>query len=128
AISGEDLPLSVGDLPCFQWSSGSVGDQTISATYDPDGPGGEAGVVIDFNGPGGTLQPLVKEWNAIDTTRIVSVSGSLTPGPYTVEDVVGDGGIADNEGELANWDTTGTSTNCSRNNNGSVWCGSRTNV
>ena len=133
-ISSNDLAVDPGpdaDYPCFQWASGGVGDQTVTAIYDPDGDDvGLAGVPIRFDGANGT-QPLIKEWNSIDTTRIVAVSGLVGNGDSSNT-------IDDNTGELAQWDTGGTAlaTDCERdiNSDGNAagpnpfWCGARANV
>lgn len=67
------------DFPCVRWSSAGIGDQDITATYDPDGPGGVAGEVIYSNGVNdfGGDQPLVKQWNTIDETWLIKATGWL---------------------------------------------------
>jgi hypothetical protein len=134
-ISGDALPVPITDIqpdaPCFQWASAAVGDQEVTAIYDPDGDDiGEEGVEIRFDGPAGD-QPLIKEWNSIDVTRIVAVTGTLTPGTYTVDGTVGVDGIADNTGELDQWDTGGgaLATDCERERTAgaTAWCGLRAN-
>ncbi|HJP40173.1 MAG TPA: hypothetical protein QGF35_00490, partial [Dehalococcoidia bacterium] len=80
--------------PCYEWASANVGSQTINATYGAE--------TIYFDGvplttPPGD-QPLVKEWNVIDSTKLVAVTGILGPGLGTTPTT-----IAANTGELDNW-------------------------
>ncbi|MEX0781724.1 MAG: hypothetical protein WD557_03675 [Dehalococcoidia bacterium] len=127
-LSGDDFSelggIDVGDVPCARWASAAVGDQEISATYDPDGDGPIDGEAILFDGiqSEGAEQPLVKEWNSIDSTIIVAVSG--------VVDGDGEQSISGNTLELSNFgNVTDSSTNCGRDkdNSGTFWCGARAN-
>jgi hypothetical protein len=73
--------------PCVRWGSGGTGTQTISATWDP----GVVGVApVQFFWDDSSL-PLIKEWNKIDSTKIINATGN-----------VGDT-LAANTLELANW-------------------------
>ena len=93
---------------CVSWSSSETGAQTISATWIPSGD------VIYHNGVNVTpAQPLIKEWNTIDSTRIVSV--------------VGDVWIT--SGDFDNWGTTkATGDTCLRNPGSTDPCHEETNV
>lgn len=78
-LGGDDLDVAVGDIPCVQWRSAGVGDQTIEALYDPDGDGPEPSDVLLWDGvfgQGGS-QPLIQEWNSIDVTRLVAATGTV---------------------------------------------------
>jgi hypothetical protein len=75
------------DIPCVRWSSGGVGSQTIVASHNPVG-GPATNYYFDNDVP----LPLVKEWNTIDSTRIVAVTG------YVGDD------LTQNKGELAAWE------------------------
>ena len=74
----------------MRWSSAGVGSQTIVVSYDaPEGADNPAANdYFDNNVP----LPLVTEWNTIDYTRIVAVTG------YVGDD------LTQNTGELAAWE------------------------
>jgi hypothetical protein len=92
---------------CIQWRSGGVGGQTIQATYVPTGEViGWDNDTSDDSGSGVGDPPLIKQWNDIDDTRIVNVSGN-----------VGDT-LAANTGDLDNW----SSRNCNNSMTGG-FCG-----
>ena len=76
------------DIPCVRWSSGGVGSQTIAASRAIIGEDPATNDYFDNNVP----LPLVKEWNTIDYTRIVAVTG------YVGDD------LTQNKGELAAWE------------------------
>lgn len=105
------------DEPCVRWSTGFTGVQNITAVYDNGvGPaityywdgycveGGACEVVEDDDsdpldlGAGGDQNdvvvplPLVKEWNTIDETKIVSVTGVV--GDILFENTLDLGGVA----------------------------------
>ena len=101
--------------PCVQWRSSGTGGQDITATYVPTGE------VIYSNGidngtgqcPGApqTLQPcapLIKQWNTIDSTKLVLASGD-------VGDPFGDA-TTGNTVELNNW-TSAPAGECVRDDN-----------
>ena len=90
--------------PCTKWGAGTTGTQNITATYAPGAPSPSINYYWNeycVSGDGcfdssndsttdGPL-PLIKEWNTIDFTKIIGVSGD-----------VGDN-LNDNSGELAAW-------------------------
>ena len=78
AIPGRD------NEPCIQWASAEGGDQAVSATWIPSDE------TIFWDNVAGS-QPLIKEWNTIDSTKLVAASG-----------VVGTN-LTANTGELDNW-------------------------
>lgn len=88
--------------PCIAWSAATVGAQSITAEFDPDGAAGPTPPIQIFwngtpffgsglcgtiapqgasspSGEGGLFVcvPLIKEWNDIDFTEIVSVTGNV---------------------------------------------------
>lgn len=73
------------DEPCVRWSSGGTGSQTITATYD----NGVAAAIDLYYDPSVPL-PLVKQWNTIDETKIVAVTGVV--GDTLAENTLGLGG------------------------------------
>ena len=84
--------------PCVQWRSGGVGGQTITATYIPTGEVIYSNGVQDLasglcpdDDPAAACEPLIKQWNDIDYTSIINVTGN-----------VGDT-LGDNTGELDAW-------------------------
>ena len=112
-VAGGPLPASVTPFsgptgePCVAWGAGSTGTQQITATWTS----GTTTVTFYFNGSceaGICLQhpstdrveidnplPLIKEWNTIDSTRIVTTTGNLGDLPSDR--------IAGNTGGAANW-------------------------
>jgi len=59
--------------PCVRWGSAGTGSQTITATYD----NGIDPSILFLWSNGTTPLPLVKEWNDIDSTKIVLASGTV---------------------------------------------------
>ncbi len=63
---------------CIQWRSGGVGGQTIQATYTPTGEViGWDNDSTDDSGSGVGDPPLIKQWNDIDDTVIIGVTGDV---------------------------------------------------
>lgn len=60
------------DEPCVQWRSGGTGGQEIWAIWDN---GVADPVLIRANIP--PTAPLIKQWNDLDETKIVAVSGNV---------------------------------------------------
>lgn len=104
------------DLPCVEWASAQPGAQTITATYLntkhhddnmpllPDGRDMRHDPINIYwdgadHGRTPSYQPLIKEWNTIDSTKIVVVGGLV--GGASASD------IWDNTAELDNWVATG---------------------
>ena len=84
--------------PCVMWSAGGVGTQNITAAFSNGlfsetffWNGNCSGGVCTLTPGTGAQQPLIKEWNTIDSTKIISATGN-----------VGDT-LAANTLELANW-------------------------
>ncbi len=109
---GLDVSGNTNLEPCVQWRSGGTGGQTITATYVPTGE------VIYSNGidagsgqcPGApkTLQPcapLIKQWNTIDSTKLVLASGDVG----TI--------LANNNKDLASWTGLAAGASCVRDDN-----------
>lgn len=90
AVNGQGTANDDPEANCIQWRSANTGGQTITATYIPTGE------VIgwddsDEDNSGIGDPPLIKQWNTIDETSIVSATGD-----------VGET-LLDNTGELASW-------------------------
>ncbi len=95
---GQVAPYNDSQANCVSWRSGGTGGQNITATHTVTGQ------VFYFSG----TAPLIKEWNDIDYTWIVSITGNVTspfPGNNTVA-----------SSEVDNW-ITGPATECIRDAN-----------
>lgn len=100
AITDDEDVTGFIEVPCVRWASAQPGEQSIIANVTV----GEGQEVEEFtvmwDGIDGD-QPLVKEWNTIDSTKIVSAEGDVG---FT---------LADNTDELDNW-TSAPSGECVR--------------
>lgn len=96
-VAGGPAPASVqgfaaegGGEPCVMWGAGSTGTQQITATYAPGGLSPSVnfywnmfcvagGGCFDSEGAATTAGPLplIKEWNTIDFTKIISSTGNV---------------------------------------------------
>ena len=83
--------------PCVMWSVGTPGTQQITAVYHEGLPD-----QVRFWWKANPNLPLIKEWNTIDSTRIVSTTGNLGDDPADV--------IAGNTGGADNWTARDCST------------------
>ncbi len=96
--------------PCVQWRSSGTGGQTITATWAPTGEVIYSNGVQDSlgtcpdNGTAAPCAPLIKQWNTIDSTKLVEALGD-----------VGDT-LSNNDGELDNW-TSAPTDECVRDDN-----------
>jgi hypothetical protein len=84
--------------PCVMWAAGGTGTQNITATYSNGlfsetfyWNGNCSAGVCTLNPAAGGPQPLIKEWNTINFTKIIGATGN-----------VGDT-LTDNTLELGNW-------------------------
>ena len=63
------------DEPCVRWGSNSTGTQQITASVDADGAGPNPEIVLYWDNE--TNAPLIKEWNDLDATLIINVTGNV---------------------------------------------------
>lgn len=107
-VDGQGTVNDDPEANCIQWRSANPGGQTITATYLPTGEViGWDDTDEDNSGIGDP--PLIKQWNTIDSTSIVSADGD-----------VGDT-LAENTGELDNWSSRDSSYPSRTNWDGSLW-------
>jgi len=92
-----DSPIVDTQANCVQWRSAGEGGQTITASNTVTGQ--------TFYAFGTTSTPAVKEWNSLDSTKIVSVLGN-----------VGAANLFGNTQDLASWSALATGGTCVRDN------------
>ncbi|GAF99366.1 unnamed protein product, partial [marine sediment metagenome] len=109
--------------PCYQWRSSGVGGQTITALWTQ--PNTTPTFTKTFYWDEDNLLPLIKQWNTMEDTSIVGVTGNVGD---ALLDPDGAGAQTGNTLELDNWTTpAGTDRDCSTSPADTGFC-TRTNL
>lgn len=106
ALDSPDLdPNTAGvqadsEANCVSWRSSGEGGQTVTAQHTVTGQ-----IFYAAGGAAGANQPLIVEWNSLDSTKIVRAEG-----------VVGAATLFGNTRDLASWSNLATGGTCVRDN------------